>query len=203
MLNTGPPARWRIHREACHAFLSWPALFVSTATSVFDFFIRRIQHGQVFHRMVAGRAGGLAAAGVCVHPLVLMGTPMTNPWLARTAASGAAASAQLAQASDALAAKLHDVGHALARHGEHGLDLARTGSDEIAASLRRAGRSTRGLVVERPIESVLIVAALGIAIGWILRLSREKRNDIEGRTRAAPARSRGKRTGRRASTLSE
>jgi len=104
---------------------------------------------------------------------------MTSPWLARTAASGAAASERLAHASDALAAKLHDVRDSLARHGEHSLELARTGGDEIAASLRRAGRSTRGLVAERPLESIVIIGLLGVAIGWVLRRSRESRNAVE------------------------
>jgi len=104
---------------------------------------------------------------------------MTSPWLARTAASGAAASERLAQASDALAAKLHDVRDSLSRHGEHSLELARAGGDEIAASLRSAGRSTRGLVAERPVESIVIIGLLGVAVGWVLRRSRESRKAIE------------------------
>jgi len=104
---------------------------------------------------------------------------MTSPWLARTAASGAAASERLAHASDALAAKLHDVRDSLARHGGHSLELARTGSDEIAAGLRRAGNSTRGLIAERPVESIVIIGLLGVAIGWVLRRSRESRNALD------------------------
>jgi len=113
---------------------------------------------------------------------------MTTPWLARTAASGAAASERLAQASDALASKLHDVRHSLAHHGEHGLDLARASADEVAAGLRRAGHSTRSLLAERPVESIVIVGLLGVAIGWILRRSREaRREDARGAASSRPA----------------
>jgi ElaB/YqjD/DUF883 family membrane-anchored ribosome-binding protein len=129
---------------------------------------------------------------------------MTTPWLARTAASGAAASERLAQASDALASKLHDVRHSLARHGEHGLDLARASGDEIAAGLRRAGHSTRSLLAERPVESIVIVGLLGVAIGWILRRSREARHeDASGATRnRPPSAPRAKRTRARANSAS-
>jgi ElaB/YqjD/DUF883 family membrane-anchored ribosome-binding protein len=128
---------------------------------------------------------------------------MTTPWLARTAASGAAASERLAQASDALASKLHDVRHSLARHGEHGLDLARASGDEIAAGLRRAGHSTRSLLAERPVESIVIVGLLGVAIGWILRRSREaRREDASGAARSRPPSVRAKRTRASASSSS-
>ncbi len=112
---------------------------------------------------------------------------MKSPWLARTAASGAEASERLAHASDALAAKLHDVRDSLARRGEHGLDLARTGGDQVAASLRRAGYSTRSLIAERPVESVVIIGLLGVAIGWVLRRSRESRNEREDGAQSRPA----------------
>jgi hypothetical protein len=84
-----------------------------------------------------------------------------------------AAHARLAAASAALATHLHDVHQAIARRGGEGLDYARAIGGGMREESYRLGRSTRSLVAERPIESVVIIGLAAFALGWLWRRSRE------------------------------
>lgn len=68
--------------------------------------------------------------------------------------------------------------HALADAHDHigrGIDALRDLSHDAAAGSLRIGRSTRSLVSQRPVESVLLVAGVAFAVGWLsARLRRPK-----------------------------
>lgn len=87
-----------------------------------------------------------------------------------------AAHARFAEASDALVNHLQTTRNALARTGNSGLDYARQLGSDVTDGTYRFGRSTRTLVAERPIESVVIISVAAFAVGWLWRRSRESRN---------------------------
>lgn len=109
-------------------------------------------------------------------------------WLQRNARANGA---HLAEASHALATSLHDAGEALARQGGSGMHAVRAFADEAVGNARQMGRSTRSLMVERPLEAALVAGIVGFAIGWLVRRSRE------GAARTAPQRTAAARTPRR------
>ncbi len=84
-----------------------------------------------------------------------------------------AAHARLAAVSDALVNHLQTTGNAIARTGTSGLDYARQVGSDVTNGTYRFGRSTRSLVSERPIESVVIIGVAAFAVGWLWRRSRE------------------------------
>jgi len=98
-----------------------------------------------------------------------------------------AAHARFASASDALVNHLQTTRNALARTGTSGLDYARQVGNDMTKGTYRLGRSTRSLVAERPIESVVIIGAAAFAVGWLWRRSRETRAEAPT-TRTAPRR---------------
>lgn len=117
---------------------------------------------------------------------------MSNRWIERTTAANAAVGARLADASDALVSTLREANDVVARQGAAGLDYARAFGGDMISGARRAGTSTRGLIAERPVESVVIVALVGVAIGWILRRTRERvAVQPAARARASQGRSNG------------
>jgi ElaB/YqjD/DUF883 family membrane-anchored ribosome-binding protein len=85
-----------------------------------------------------------------------------------------AAHAKFAAASDALVNQLQSTRSALSRSGSAGVDYARQLSNDVTQGTYRFGRSTRTLVAERPIESVMIIGAAAFAVGWLWRRSRER-----------------------------
>ncbi len=65
--------------------------------------------------------------------------------------------------------------HALADAHDHigrGIDALRDLSHDAAAGSLRVGRATRSLVSERPVESVLLVAGVAFAAGWLVAFLR-------------------------------
>jgi hypothetical protein len=114
---------------------------------------------------------------------------MAYGWMDRATAANNAVTSRLADASEALTSTLRDANDVLARQGAAGLDLARTFGGELAVNARRAGNSTRSLIAERPLESAVIVALTGVAIGWLWRRMREPRVAVPAaaRKRAASA----------------
>lgn len=84
-----------------------------------------------------------------------------------------AAHARFTAASDALVDHLQTTRNAIARTGASGLDYARQVGGDVTKSTYRFGRSTRTLISERPIESVVIIGVAAIAVGWLWRRSRE------------------------------
>lgn len=88
-----------------------------------------------------------------------------------------AAHAGIEAASEAVAQNLHDAHRALARRSAAGLDHARAFGGELQKSSYRLGRSTRNLVTERPVESVVIIGVVAFAIGWLWRRSRESQSE--------------------------
>jgi len=84
-----------------------------------------------------------------------------------------AAHARFAAASDALVNHLQATRDVIARSGSSGLDYARQIGSDVTNSTYRFGRSTRTLVADRPIESVVIIGVAAFAIGWLWRRSRE------------------------------
>jgi len=102
---------------------------------------------------------------------------LARKWLEEKVAPATdAAQARFAAASDALVDHLQTTRNALARSGNSGLDYARQLGSDMTDSTYRFGRSTRTLVAERPIESVVIISVAAFAVGWLWRRSRESRN---------------------------
>jgi hypothetical protein len=83
------------------------------------------------------------------------------------------AQARIAAASDALVNHLQTTRNAISRTGTSGLDYARQIGSDVTRGSYRLGRSTRSLVAERPIESVVIIGVAAFAVGWLWRRSRE------------------------------
>jgi hypothetical protein len=98
---------------------------------------------------------------------------MASRWMDRLAHVDDDLGARFVEASDAVAARLHDANQALLRRGTAGLVVARDFGDEMLGGARRMSRSTRHLVAERPLETALLVGVAGFAIGWLIRRMRE------------------------------
>ena len=113
---------------------------------------------------------------------------MAPKWMDRIARGDDGLGARFAEASDAMATRLHDANQSLMRHGSSGLDVARDFGGDMLGGARRLSRSTRGVMAERPFETVLLVGVAGFALGWLIRHMRE----AGPRTARAPRTSRGK-----------
>ena len=95
-------------------------------------------------------------------------------WLERSNAMDAMNS-HIASTSNGLAKHFDKARHALVDGGSHGVDVARDLGGELLVGTRRLGRSTQGMIVERPLQAVLIVGAAAFTLGWIARRARELR----------------------------
>lgn len=73
---------------------------------------------------------------------------------------------------------LRDASHEVARRRDAGLDLAKSLSQTVANSSREANRSATELVRQRPVESVVLVAAVAFAAGWLVQRLRRNRGDV-------------------------
>jgi len=71
-------------------------------------------------------------------------------------------------ASDAALETLRDAGDAIARQRDVGMRYARSVADSVRTSSEQAGRSVRHAFEEHPAESLLIIAAVAFAVGWVL-----------------------------------
>ena len=98
---------------------------------------------------------------------------LAKKWLERADAANDAIGARLADATGALASTWSDARHALERQRAAGLRSARAFGGDVLGQARRAGTSTRDLIAERPLEALLIAGAIGFALGWLIRRSRE------------------------------
>lgn len=97
-------------------------------------------------------------------------------------------SARLFEASREFGNALREHGVGMARRAGAGIDYARDVADDTLERGRYAARSTRALVVARPVEALLIMGLASFAVGWLLR-HMQKDADAELR---APSRSRTK-----------
>jgi hypothetical protein len=108
---------------------------------------------------------------------------MSLDWSFGTRAANGAGE-RLLEASRGFGEALRDAGTRLSDRAGAGADYARAlGGDAYAESVR-AARSTRKLVEQHPIETVLIVGLASFAIGWVLRRLQEPATP----RRASPAR---------------
>lgn len=98
---------------------------------------------------------------------------MTPGWMDRMAHTDEDLGARFADASDAVAARWRDANHLLRQRGASGLDAARDFGGEMLGGARRMRRSTRDFVIERPLETALLVGVVGFAVGWLVRRIRE------------------------------
>ncbi len=106
-----------------------------------------------------------------------------------------ALSRHLVTAEDRVLDTLRDAGTEALRRRDAGLELARALSDSVATSSRNAGRSLAQVVRQRPAETVLLVAAIAFATGWLVqRLRRGAAQEDDEVPVAAPKRAR-RRTG--------
>lgn len=80
----------------------------------------------------------------------------------------------LAQSRDSCSAALAEFQNSATRKGSEMLDSAGAMRDEALQGLTRASKSTRHAIETRPVESALLIAAVGIAIGWIWRRMQER-----------------------------
>lgn len=80
----------------------------------------------------------------------------------------------LAQSRDSCSAALAEFQNSALRKGSAMLDSANTVRDEALDGLHRASKSTRHMIQTRPVESALLIAVAGIAIGWVWRRMRER-----------------------------
>jgi hypothetical protein len=85
----------------------------------------------------------------------------------------------LAQSRDSCAAALAEFQNSATRKGSEVFDSASAIRDEALQSLTRASKSTRHAIETRPVESALLIAAVGIAIGWIWRRVQERETTPE------------------------
>lgn len=110
---------------------------------------------------------------------------LTKEWINdRIGSARDVAHARIAAASDIVAQNLLDAQRAIARRSATGLDHARVLGGELQKGSYRLGRSTRSLVAERPVESVLIIGVAAFAIGWLWRRSRESQAATDVVTRS-------------------
>lgn len=98
-----------------------------------------------------------------------------------------AAHARIAAASDAVAQNLLDAHRAVSRRSAAGIDHARALGEELQKGSYRLARSTRSLVAERPVESVVIIGVAAFAIGWLWRRSRESQARVASTATRSPS----------------
>jgi ElaB/YqjD/DUF883 family membrane-anchored ribosome-binding protein len=80
---------------------------------------------------------------------------------------------RLMEASRGVSDALRDATARLSQGASTGAEYARALGDDVYTESRRAARSTRRLVQQRPLEAVLIVGLASFAIGWVLRRLQE------------------------------
>ncbi|HUD40741.1 MAG TPA: hypothetical protein VMR06_01965 [Dokdonella sp.] len=85
----------------------------------------------------------------------------------------------LTQSRDAFSAALADLHDNATRKGSHMLESAGALRDEALGGLTRASKTTRRAIETRPVESALLIAAVGIAIGWVWRRMQERETAVE------------------------
>ncbi|NCT69024.1 MAG: hypothetical protein GXC76_15460 [Rhodanobacteraceae bacterium] len=68
---------------------------------------------------------------------------------------------------------MRDAEHAITRRGSAGVEAARAFGDDLLGGARHLQRSTRTLLAERPLETLLVIGIAGFAIGWIARRARD------------------------------
>lgn len=110
---------------------------------------------------------------------------MLSKWLNPITSRNFVPRVDLSGAAETVLDSLRETGAAVARQRDAGIDFARALSTDVLASSRRAGRSARQLVEQRPVETVLLVAATAFAIGWVVRHLRKNRAMVSAPARAA------------------
>lgn len=85
----------------------------------------------------------------------------------------------LAQSRDSCSAALAEFQNSASRKGNEVLDSANAIREDALESLHRASKSTRRAIETRPVESALLIAAVGIAIGWVWRRMQERETEPE------------------------
>jgi hypothetical protein len=73
---------------------------------------------------------------------------------------------------------LHHASEELSRRRDRGLELARGFSSRALATGEQASRSLTTIVRERPAESVLLVATVAFAAGWLVKHLRKSREEV-------------------------
>jgi ElaB/YqjD/DUF883 family membrane-anchored ribosome-binding protein len=96
---------------------------------------------------------------------------MNSRWMERASALNAAVADRLSDASQTLATHLRAANEAIGSGADQARDIGRS----LTVSARRGSNSARELIAERPFESALIIGAVGVAIGWLWRRTREPR----------------------------
>lgn len=99
---------------------------------------------------------------------------MSNKWLDRTISASGDVGGRVADASETLIATLRNANRAIAAQGAAGWNHARGLSDELVSKGRHVRKSTSSFIADRPLESVLIIGLVGVAVGWVMRRSRER-----------------------------
>lgn len=89
---------------------------------------------------------------------------------------------RIAGAASHLGDALRDAGLTVSRRASEGARYARAFGDDALTTGRDAARSTRALVEQRPMETLLVVGIAAFAIGWVLRRLQE----VPSRSNAAP-----------------
>ncbi|SFB68213.1 Membrane-anchored ribosome-binding protein, inhibits growth in stationary phase, ElaB/YqjD/DUF883 family [Polaromonas sp. OV174] len=78
------------------------------------------------------------------------------------------------KAIDPVVDKLASTAQSLARHS---LDMASDAKDHAERSLKHASRATTRYVADQPLRSVLIAAAVGAGLAWLIASSRQRRQN--------------------------
>lgn len=86
---------------------------------------------------------------------------------------------QYGDAEERILNTLRDASHEVARRRDAGIDLAKSLTQSVADTSREANRSVTQLVRQRPTESVLLVAAVAFAAGWLVQRLRRGSNEVE------------------------
>ena len=108
---------------------------------------------------------------------------MNSRWMERASALNAAVADRLSDASQTLASHLRTANDVIGSGADQARDLGRS----LTVTARRGSNSARDLIAERPFESALIIGAMGIAIGWLWRRTREPRSENSAPVRSARA----------------
>lgn len=110
---------------------------------------------------------------------------MLSKWLNPITSRNYVPHVDLGATAETVLDSIRETGAAVARQRDAGMDFARAMSSDVLASTRRAGRSARQLVEQRPTETVLLVAATAFAIGWVVRHLRKNSPKVSAPARVA------------------
>lgn len=86
---------------------------------------------------------------------------------------------QYGDAEERILNALRDASHEVARRRDAGIDLAKTLTQTVTDTSREANRNMTQLVRQRPVESVVLVAAVAFAAGWLVQRLRRGRGEAE------------------------